>query len=83
VKLRQSIGLSIRLTSVLRESKTIKEEELKEYTYADCTLKFNEELELWESFDWNGGKIGEHLGIKPAHNVLRHLKLKGEGPWQK
>jgi hypothetical protein len=56
---------------------------LKEYTYADCTLKFNEELELWESFDWNGGKIGEHLGIKPAHNVLRHLKLKGEGPWQK
>lgn len=56
---------------------------MKTYKYADCTLKFNEELELWESFDWNGGKIGEHIGMKAAYDCLRSMKLAGEGPWRK
>jgi len=56
---------------------------LKDYVYADCDLTFNEELELWEIFDWKGAKVGEAVSLKQVYDMLRSMKLKGEGPWKK
>lgn len=56
---------------------------MKQYKYADCLVKYNQKLTVWEVFDWGGNKLLESRGVKPVRDQLRKMRLKGEGPWGK